>query len=167
MEKLISCVKIRDDRRSKVKPIYKGNCCQCLEKSVFIWKTQWSTWPLVSQSISLWKSFDPQTAMGRKKVRICFSPICSELLANRPSICSLDSHPRKLPIFSLGLSEKTTPQSLPNHPYLPGVFSLFECCWHEQFWASFSPRWLPQAHIPDPTTPVEGGEKCWVFPTVG
>lgn len=123
MEKLISCVKIRDDRRSKVKPIYKGNCCQCLEKSVFIWKTQWSTWPLVSHSISLRKSFNPRTAMGRKTVRICISTTCSELLANRLSICSLNSHPGKLPIFPLGLSEKITPQSLPNHPYLPGFFS--------------------------------------------
>ena len=123
MEKLISCVKIRDDRRSKVKPIYKGNCCQCLEKSVFIWKTQWSTWPLLSHSISLWKSFNPRTAMGRKTVRFCFSTTCSELLANRPSICSLNGHPGKLSVFPLGLSEKTTPQSLPNHPYLPGFFS--------------------------------------------
>lgn len=34
--KLISCVKIQDDRRSKVKPIYKENHCQCLENSAFI-----------------------------------------------------------------------------------------------------------------------------------
>lgn len=29
--KLISCVKMWDDSRSKVKPIYKGDRCQCLE----------------------------------------------------------------------------------------------------------------------------------------
>lgn len=56
--KLISCLKMQDDSRSKVKPIYKGNCCQCLEKSVFIWKIQWSTWLLVSHGILLWKSFN-------------------------------------------------------------------------------------------------------------
>ena len=61
--------------------------------------------------------------MGRKTVRFCFSTTCSELLANRPSICSLNGHPGKLSVFPLGLSEKTTPQSLPNHPYLPGFFS--------------------------------------------
>ena len=106
------------------------------------------------------KEFRPTNCNGEEKSSYLFSPICSVLLANRLSICSLNSHPRKLPIFSLGLSEETTPQSLPNHPYLPGFFFLFECCWHEQFWASFSPSWLPQAHIPDPTTPMEGGEKC-------
>lgn len=34
--KLISCVKIQDDRRSKVKPIYKENHCLCLENAAFI-----------------------------------------------------------------------------------------------------------------------------------
>lgn len=111
----------------------------------------------------------------KKTVCICFSPMCSELLANRPINLFRWTATLGSPSLSppLGLSENTTPQSFrlaqPPRPSR-GFFLLVLMAWtalgFTSVWPGASQTWLTQVRTPDITPAVDGGENNWVLSSV-